>query len=55
VPEVTPIKRKEFQTLTDKSIFARIQIFTFSIFFYITLDLTLDLTCTSNQDIDIIM
>jgi hypothetical protein len=49
VVKVPPNTRKEWATLVDKSIFARIQTFTFSILFY----LTLDITCTSRQDIDI--
>ena len=51
VAKVRPITRKESATLADKSIFAKIQTFTFSILFY----LTLDITCTSNQDIDIVI
>ena len=47
VAKIAQITRKELATLADKSIFARIQTFTFSILFH----LTLDITCTSNQDI----
>jgi hypothetical protein len=45
------ITRKESAILADKSIFARIENSTFSSLFYITLDIT----CTSNQDIDIVI